>query len=123
MGITYLELIIVSIISVIPLLSSIFISKIFNKIHGVITFFFMNYTFYYFLNDLLGSKNFLNDLQIEMLLGVFYIPYNLIYQFILIIPMLNDLITPKEKYFSVSIVVIIYIISQIISSLINKLKN
>ncbi len=123
MGINYISFLVVALIAFLPFVCGFIIMKLFNRIHGIITYFFVNYILYFFLFELIGTKNFLSEEQLNIIINTLYIPYNLVYQGILSIPNILIIVSPKEKYFVLTIVSFIYILSQIISSTINKTKQ
>ncbi|MFI3329861.1 MAG: hypothetical protein R3Y05_05175 [bacterium] len=122
MQLNYIELLIVFIISIIPIISGVVIYKLYNSIQGIITYLFLNYVIYFISLELVGHKSFLNEIQLEMLLDALVLPYNIIYYAIFLIPKLDEVITINEKYTILTIVVLIYIFTQIISVTIKRLR-
>lgn len=118
----YIEIAVTVLIVLFPFCIATLISKQYNIFHGIITYLFFSFIIYFFFNELSNEVTMFSVKQCELIINAFYIQYYFVTSTILLIPNMKDLIISNEKYITITIVFVVYLITHIISMIIKKIK-
>lgn len=122
LGLSFIDLVVVSVVLLFPLLIGLLVSKKYNILQGVITYLFFNYILSYMFNIILTTESIFSYEQNVLLLNTTNAFYELINYFILLIPMLKNEIVGVQEHMLLTIVVLSFLITQILSQIFSKNK-